>query len=132
MDLQLGYVFLFVPDVAAALSFYEAAFGLQRRYLDESGMYGELETGTTTLAFAQDDFVQSASGVSHRRTMPTEAAPGVSFTLVTEDVDAAWRRAVEHGVTVVSPPLTKPWGQTVGYIRDLNGVLLEIATPVSA
>jgi hypothetical protein len=24
----------------------------------------------------------------------------------------------------------KPWGQTVAYLRDINGVLVELATPM--
>ena len=50
--MQLGYTIAYVPDVAASLAFFERAFGLQRRFLHESGSYGELDTGSTTLAFA--------------------------------------------------------------------------------
>jgi len=50
--MKLGYTILYVPDVAASLDFFERAFGLQRRFLHESGTYGELETGSTTLSFA--------------------------------------------------------------------------------
>ena len=49
--MQLGYTILYVPDVPATLKFYEAAFGLTTRFLHESGDYGELETGSTALAF---------------------------------------------------------------------------------
>jgi hypothetical protein len=31
----------------------------------------------------------------------------------------------------VSPPEKKPWGQTVSYVRDDDGVLVEICTPWS-
>ncbi|MFO0110274.1 MAG: VOC family protein, partial [Alphaproteobacteria bacterium] len=27
-------------------------------------------------------------------------------------------------------PEQKPWGQTVAYVRDLNGFLVEICSPV--
>jgi len=50
--MQFAYTIIYVPDVAASLSFFEQAFGLQRRFLHESGTYGELDTGATTLAFA--------------------------------------------------------------------------------
>ena len=49
--MQLGYVILYVPDVTAAVSFYEAAFGLSPRFIHESGQYAEMETGATALAF---------------------------------------------------------------------------------
>jgi lactoylglutathione lyase len=50
---SLGYVILFVKDVAASLAFYEKAFGLTKRFFhDDNGKaYGELETGATRLAF---------------------------------------------------------------------------------
>ncbi len=37
---------------------------------------------------------------------------------------------VAAGAVAVAPPAHKPWGQTVSYVRDLNGVLVEIATEV--
>jgi lactoylglutathione lyase len=51
---SLGYVILYVNDVAASLAFYEKAFGLARRFFqDDNGKaYGELETCATRLAFA--------------------------------------------------------------------------------
>ena len=51
---SLGYVILYVNDVAASLHFYEQAFGLARRFFnDEEGKaYGELESGPARLAFA--------------------------------------------------------------------------------
>lgn len=130
MKLALGYVFVFVPDVPEALDFYERAFALTTRYCDPDGMFGELETGATVLAFARDDYVVEASGVQHRlNTVPSEPA-GVSFTLIADDVAAAWDRAVNAGAIVIAEPAAKPWGQTVGYLRDLNGMLLEIASIV--
>ena len=58
---SLGYVILCVKDVAASLSFYEAAFGLPRRFFHDDGVnaYGELETGATRLAFASLDLAKS-------------------------------------------------------------------------
>ena len=50
--MKLGYTITYVPDVAASLAFFEQAFGLKRRFLHESGTYGELDTGETTLSFA--------------------------------------------------------------------------------
>ena len=41
--MKLGYTIIYVPNVAESLSFFESAFGLSRRFLHESGDYGELE-----------------------------------------------------------------------------------------
>lgn len=47
--MKLGYTIIYVPDVAESLAFYEKAVGLPRRFLHESGSYGELDTGETTV-----------------------------------------------------------------------------------
>lgn len=129
---MLGYTIVYVPDVPAALAFYERAFGLSRRFVDESGNYGELETGAVTLAFSQDDFAHGLTGVEHQGNAADGPAGGFELVLLTDDVAAAVEAARIAGATVVSPPAEMPWGQTVAYVRDLNGVLVELATPVGA
>ena len=49
--MQFGYTILYVPDVPASLAFYQAAFGLNTRFLHDSGDFAELDTGATALAF---------------------------------------------------------------------------------
>ncbi|MEO1523627.1 MAG: VOC family protein, partial [Cyanobacteria bacterium J06633_2] len=50
--MKLKYTILYVENVSATLNFYEQSFGLQTKMLHESGDYGELDTGETTLAFS--------------------------------------------------------------------------------
>ena len=38
--------------------------------------------------------------------------------------------AIAAGATLVEKPKTKPWGQTVAYVRDPDGFLVEICTPM--
>jgi len=128
----LGYVILYVSDVAASLAFYEKAFGLARRFFhDDNGKaYGELETGATRLAFAS---VVLATG--HLKQPVVAAAPdqpplGMEIALTTPDVPALFQRALKAGATAVSEPATKPWGQTVAYVRDNSGFLVELCTPL--
>jgi uncharacterized glyoxalase superfamily protein PhnB len=52
------------------------------------------------------------------------------IALVDEDVAAAHARALEAGARELAPPKQKPWGQTVSYVRDPNGILVELCTPV--
>lgn len=127
--MKLGYVLLYVEDVTATLSFYERAFGLARRFLHESGEYGEVETGATRLGFASHA-VASSHGFSYRRTDPAENAPGFELAFLADDVAAAQTKALSAGAVLVTPPKTKPWGQTVAYVRDLNGFLVELCTPL--
>jgi lactoylglutathione lyase len=48
---------------------------------------------------------------------------------VTHDLDNDWERALAAGAALLVAPKPKPWGQTVGYLRDLNGVVVELCTP---
>lgn len=128
--MRYGYTIVYVADVEATLQFYERAFGLPRRSLHESGQYGELETGTTTLAFSRHDLAGGLFPGGYVPVRPGEKPIGVELGLVTEDVAGAYARAVDAGATPLKEPAEKPWGQTVGYVRDLNGVLIEICSPM--
>ena len=129
--MRLGYVIVYVPRVDAALAFYERAFGLPRRFLHQSGQYGELETGATSLAFAAEELV---SATCHGfRPNRSEAEPaGAEVGFVVEDVPAAYAQAISAGAVGYVEPVTKPWGQVVAYVRDLNGFLIELCTEVGA
>jgi lactoylglutathione lyase len=127
--MKLGYVILYVPDVAASVAFYEKAFGLARRFVHESGEYAEMETGGTALAFASET-VAKENGVVFRLSRSNDDAPAVEIALTTDDPNAAFARAIEAGATSVRAPAVKPWGQTVGYVRDANGFVVELCTPM--
>lgn len=124
--MQFGYTILYVPDVPAALAFYEQAFGLTTRFLAEGSDFGELDTGATALAFCSHALLQQL-GKS-----PTAAAPCFEIALVTPDVPAATARAVAAGATLTQAPEQMPWGQTVAYVTDLNGFTVELCTPVNS
>src|SRR4051812_48689524 len=124
--MRFGFTILYVGDVAASVEFYERAFGLERRLVHDSGQYAELETGATALAFAALELAaENVPGLPR----PDGARAGFEVCFVTEDVAAGYARAVEAGAEPVSEPSTKPWGQDVAYVRDRDGVLVEIASP---
>lgn len=130
--MKFGYAIVYVPDVSASLAFFERAFGLQQRFLHESGTYGELETGATALAFAAHALGEShfPQGYVHADSSPQPL--GMEIALVTPDVPSAHARAVAAGAIEWAPPALKPWGQTVSYVRCPDGVLVELCSPMSA
>jgi len=127
--MKFGYCILYVPDVPAALTFYERAFGFSRKFLHESNSYGELATGATRLSFASEELAASHGAFRPNRLSDDACAMEVAF--VTDDVQAAYERAVAAGAHAHKPPSAMPWGQTVGYVRDPNGFLIELCTPVA-
>jgi lactoylglutathione lyase len=128
--MRFGYAILYVDDVEATLEFYERAFGFQRRMIDDEKNYGELETGATRLAFAATNFVRKLIPIHLAQSGLDKAAPPIELGMVTNEVDAAFRQALASGAVEVKTPETKPWGQIVGYVRDLNGFLVEICSEI--
>jgi catechol 2,3-dioxygenase-like lactoylglutathione lyase family enzyme len=129
--MKLGYTILYVVDVASSLSFYKRAFGLKRRFLHESGTYGELETGETTLSFAAHELADGNFPGRHVRADESKAPLGMEIGLVTADVASAHAHALREGAIELSAPVTKSWGQIVSYVRALDGCLIELCSPVS-
>lgn len=129
--MKLGYVIIYVPTVLQSVEFYEKAFGLTRKFVHEGGDYAELATGDTALAFASES-LRATNGVETLDNRSSVKPAGVEIALVTDDVKVAYDRAVSAGASPYKKPEQKPWGQTVGYVRDLNGFLVEICSPVGA
>jgi lactoylglutathione lyase len=127
---RLGWVIVYVPDVEEAVAFYERAFGLARRFVVESGEYGELDTGSTALAFASEALGGANFAGGCQRPEPGAAPFNVEIVLVFDDVDAAYEHALASGCTSLAPPAHKPQGQDVAYVRDPFGTLVEIASPL--
>lgn len=130
--MKFGYTIVYVPSVADSLDFFECAFGLRRRFLHESGTYGELATGETTLAFADHALGGSNFPGGHVRADMSSQPLGIEVALVTEHVADAFQQAVNAGASALAAPAQKPWGQTVAYVRCPDGTLIELCSPMSA
>ncbi|QYF92020.1 VOC family protein [Massilia sp. PAMC28688] len=130
--MKFGYTIIYVPAVDASLRFFETAFGLRRRMLHASGTYGELETGDTTLAFADHALGKMHFPDGHVAASESVQPLGMEIALVTDDVGLAHARALAAGATELAAPQQQPWGQSVSYVRCPDGTLVELCTPVAA
>lgn len=129
--MKFGYTIVYVPSVESSLAFFEAAFGLPRRFLHESGDYGELATGETTLAFASLELGQQNFPAGYVPVYTTATPVGVELAFIADSVPEAHRAALSAGAIEVCAPETKPWGQVVSYVRCPDGVLVELCTAVA-
>lgn len=127
--LRFKYTILYVDDVVATLSFYERAFGLQKKMLHEGGDYGELDTGATTLSFSSLKLMTELGKAPGRANL---AAPVFEIAFECSDVAAAMQKAIDAGARSVQAAREEPWGQTTAYVTDPNGFLIEICSPVGA
>ena len=129
--MKFGYTIHYVPNVSESLAFYEGAFGFTRRFVHESGDYGELNTGETTLAFAALALGHAHFPQGFVAAHASDKPLGVEVGLVTPDVPAAHARALAAGARELCAPQTMPWGQTVSWLRCPDGSLVELCTPMA-
>jgi uncharacterized glyoxalase superfamily protein PhnB len=127
---KFSYTIIYVQDVTKSISFYEAAFGFKRKFIAPDNTYGELNTGNTTLSFANVDLAKSnlKNGMieSSNRNKPFAIEIGIT----TDNVEQLYDHAIKSGAVAEMPAKHKPQGQTVAYVRDLDGFLIEICTPI--
>ena len=127
--MKFKYTILYVENVSASLEFFERAFGLRRRSLHESGDWAELETGATVLSFCSTRLLAELGKTPARA---SARAPVFEIAFETDDVQGALARALREGALLVQEVREEPWGQTVAYVSDTNGFLIELCTPVRA
>ncbi|GAP97413.1 VOC family protein [Leptolyngbya sp. NIES-2104] len=128
--MKFAYTILYVQNVPESVTFYEKAFSLKPRFIHESNQYAEMETGGTALAFAAIDLAQSNLPKGFLPNSRSTPPAGIEIGLVSEDVPAAFDQAIQAGAIAVVEPKIKPWGQIVAYVRDLDGILVEICSPI--
>ncbi|KAJ0979460.1 hypothetical protein J5N97_014934 [Dioscorea zingiberensis] len=127
-----AYTVIYVKDVAESVAFYASAFGYNVRRLDESHRWGELESGETTIAFTpkHQRETDEITGAVKEPASSEKQRSQMEVCLAYEDVDAAYQRAVEKGAVPVSPPEPREWGQKVGYVRDIDGIVVRLGSYV--
>ena len=132
--MRLGYVIIYVESVKSTMDFYSRAFGFETRMVyEDAGVvdYGEMQTGETVLAFAAHSLgEQNLNGLYQKASM-TEVPFGFELALVSEDVAGDFEKALSEGAIAVTPPKEKPWGQTVAYVRAVEGTLIELCSPMA-
>ncbi|MGR3278676.1 VOC family protein [Acaryochloris marina NIES-2412] len=127
--MKFKYTILYVKDVTSTLDFFKRAFGFDQQFLHESGDYGELSTGSTTLSFSAFNLMKDL-GKS-----PAQAqahAPVFEMAFESNDVRSDLARALEAGAVLQQDIREESWGQTTAYVIDPNGFLIEICSPVAS
>ncbi|GLJ37391.1 hypothetical protein SUGI_0758840 [Cryptomeria japonica] len=148
IGVRYGYTVVFVKDVGLSLSFYRDAFGLQPKYVDERRTWGELDTGSAIIAFTplhQRDATIACGVQEHDASIPPiNVAIGFlvegcksegleddkNVTTRVQSVQKVYDRAIDIGAVPVQAPEMKPWGQIVAYVRDPDGVLVQLGSLV--
>ena len=127
---QFAYTIFYVKDVVNTIKFYEESFGFHRKFIAETGEYGELNTGATTLSFATVELGNANLSKGFQESDPGNKPFAMEIGITTDDVEKTVAAALKAGATLTEKAKTKPWGQTVAYIRAPEGFLIEICTPM--
>lgn len=117
---------LTVTDVKSAASFYQKAFGFEKRGMmngpDGKAMHAELTLRGTTLMLgpeAPQMGSQSAKTIGH--------SPSTLY-LLTENVDKTVGKAVKLGASAKGPVMDMFWGDRCGTVVDPDGYIWMVAT----
>ncbi|HEX8371259.1 MAG TPA: VOC family protein [Chthoniobacterales bacterium] len=111
--------YLNVNDAAAAIAFYQTAFGASERYrltnpADGKIAHAELDLNGSMIMLADE---QPAFGKSPA----TLSGTSVKFSLMVEDADAAIDKAAAAGATTLMPATDMFYGYRAGCLRDPFG-----------
>lgn len=119
---SLGYVILYVRDLAASIAFYRDVVGLEFKFEDAG--YAEFATEVTRFALYEQ---RRADWLTNSRTAP---GPAAEVVLMVEDVDAEARRLRELRATILSSPADRPWGHRTLHVADPDGFIVEFAQDI--
>lgn len=128
--MKYTYTILYVENVVETIEFYERAFGFQRKFITPEKDYGELISGETTVSFASIELGNSNFKNGFQKSSLSNKPFGIELAFTTENIEIDFEKAKKAGATEIEKLTTKPWGQKVGYVKDNNGFLIEICTPI--
>ncbi|HFQ61421.1 MAG TPA: VOC family protein [Epsilonproteobacteria bacterium] len=131
--MKYGYTIIYVKDVLETIAFYEKAFGFERGLVvEEEGIvyYAELKSGETTIAFASYEMGKMNFDDKYEKITRKGNPVGLELVFVDDDVASATTHAVKNGAELIAEPSEKEWGQTVSYVRAIEGTLIEICSPM--
>jgi PhnB protein len=118
--------YLTVRNVAAALSFYQTAFGFKCRSKmtepDGSLMHAEL--------IHNDSLIMLGPESPGRGALAPTGPQGMNLFVYFENVDAVCARAGANGAKVLQPPTYMFWGDRVAVVMDPDGHTWWLGTHV--
>ena len=128
--IQFKYTILYVDDVEKSMSFYAQVFGLSVKFITPEHDYGEMITGDVGLAFTSKELANQNLSKGFKSGKIGDLPFGIELGFTTNNVEDVVEAALSCGAQLVEKIQTKPWGQKVAYIQDLDGFLVEICTPM--
>ena len=119
---------LLVENMAKMIRFYRDVLGFEIKESEDTSNVYLVKDGTLFLLYGRNDFEK----MTNRRYDYIKGLNG-HFELALyvdsfNEVDTAFKKAVENGATPVLEPELEPWGQKTCNIADPEGNLIEIGS----
>lgn len=110
---------LMVAGAAKAIDFYKKAFGAEElsRFPGPDGklMHAEIRIGDSRIMLGDEMPDMGAKGPK------SYGGTATAFFIYGDNVDAAWKRAIDAGATEVMPLIDQFWGDRAGCLEDPFG-----------
>jgi len=116
---------LITADVHRLADFYERLLGTPAARTGD--VFAELPTAVGTLAIGS---LATVAMLGEGVVRPGENRSAIVEFLV-DDVDARYAEVADFLADVVAPPTTMPWGNRSLLVRDPDGNLVNLFTPVA-
>jgi catechol 2,3-dioxygenase-like lactoylglutathione lyase family enzyme len=129
--MKLTYVRLLVTDFDACFRFYRDVMEWEPTWGQEGDGYADFATGSDcTLALFSRAVTADVVGTSELPAdLPTQDR--VSLIVGVEDLREAVSGLRERGAQIILEPTDRPdWGIRVAYLRDPDGNLIEVNSPM--
>jgi PhnB protein len=126
---------LIVRNAREAVDFYKRAMGARELYSSRlpegSGMHFQLRIGKAIVKVTDEAPEKQAERIEETVALRSPQSLGGTCTvleILVDDVDLAYRRAVDAGATPVLPVSDWFWGDRYGCVRDPFGHIWALAT----
>lgn len=125
---------LVVRDAAEAVNFYTRAFGASVLYRSPSptgsGEHIHLKLWSSLVQVSTEEPAQREARIEGALLASPETLSGSTcvFQIGVDDVDAAYKHAVDEGASPAWPPTDMFWGDRYGWVRDPFGHVWALAT----
>lgn len=116
---------IITADIQRLVLFYEQVLGLVPNWLTED--FAEVSTPTATLAIGS---TRTLALFGHEVARPASNHTAIIEFMV-DNVDAHYETLKPHIAQFVQVPTTMPWGNRSLLLRDPDGNLINLFTPVT-
>lgn len=119
---------IFVEDMGKMIRFYRDVLGFEIKEPENAENVYLVKDGTLFMFYGRRDF-ESMTSTKYEYVNGLNGHSEMALYVDTfEEVDDAFKKAVDMGASPVLAPVTEPWGQRTCYIADPEGNLIEIGS----